>query len=259
MSEITKSKNDKYELYESLLMQRDTLSREAGSIMTAYIKEFGQLITDSFQLKVDCIELKKTIGFCQTAINHGEKPNRAKLNKYIEKVMQEYYVALEQMVKEHEEALKAKVSSPETIAECKEIYREIAKMIHPDLHPELANEEKVVELWNRTTEAYHLNNLKELQEILVLIKHVIEQLGLGNVDIEIPDIEQKIDDVEKEINEIKTTEPYIFREILEDDIRFETKKTELELEIKELETYKNELEEIVASFEFEEVEPCQMS
>ncbi|MBQ7557978.1 MAG: hypothetical protein IJT00_07930, partial [Lachnospiraceae bacterium] len=53
------------EEYEELLLRRDQLYREAGSYMTAYTREFGDLITSNFELKVECIKQKKTISYCR--------------------------------------------------------------------------------------------------------------------------------------------------------------------------------------------------
>ena len=45
MDEMFRIRNDAYEIYEELLLKRDQLEREAGSIRTSYFKEFGDLIT----------------------------------------------------------------------------------------------------------------------------------------------------------------------------------------------------------------------
>jgi S-adenosylmethionine hydrolase len=45
--------------YESLLLKREQYEKEAGVYLTLYIHEFGELITDVYKAKIDCIELKK--------------------------------------------------------------------------------------------------------------------------------------------------------------------------------------------------------
>ena len=68
MDELIKKENGKYKKYEELLLKRDQLNKEAGAIHTLYIKEFGELLLEDFELKVECIKKKKQISYCQAAI-----------------------------------------------------------------------------------------------------------------------------------------------------------------------------------------------
>ena len=70
--DIVKIQNSRYDEYEALLLERDQLEREAGAIWTAYIKEFGQLMTDVFEEKVECIRRKKMIAYYQKAAELGD-------------------------------------------------------------------------------------------------------------------------------------------------------------------------------------------
>ena len=85
MMEVVIQKDERLAKYEDLLIKRDILKKEAGSYMTAYICEFGQLITEVFEAEVECIRKKKSIAFCQTAVNRGEKPDAAELDAFVEK------------------------------------------------------------------------------------------------------------------------------------------------------------------------------
>ena len=73
MMELIKTADSKYEEYEALLLERDQVEKEAGQIWTAYMKEFGQLIVDVFEKKVESIKRKKIIAYYQMQINRGEK------------------------------------------------------------------------------------------------------------------------------------------------------------------------------------------
>ena len=69
MNEISRVKNVSYDRYEELLMRRDAVKKEAFLLERAYVREFGDLILEIFQLKLECIKKKKTIEFCQRADN----------------------------------------------------------------------------------------------------------------------------------------------------------------------------------------------
>lgn len=249
---IVKVLDVRYEKYSNLLIERDGLNRECGEIWTWYLKTFGQLITDIFAIKIECISLKKSIAFCQMAVNKGERPIRKKLDGYIEESMKSYYQDLGDMIKERDAAINAKLVSVYDVKECKKIYRQIAKMIHPDLHPELEKNETIKELWYKVTVAYNHIDLKLMKELSVLVNAAIMQLNHDELSIEIPNVEDRIIELEEEIERIKNTEPYIFRNIIDDSVETEGKLTEFEQELEEYKVYKKKLEQILATFDFED-------
>ena len=72
------------------------------------------------------------------------------------------------------------------------------------------------ELWQRTQTAYAHNDVKELSEIEVLVRKALREMGAGKIRVESPDIDKKIDELKKEIREIKETEPYTYKSLMED-------------------------------------------
>ena len=64
MDDLIKMNDGQYQKYEELLLKRDQLNKDAGSIHTAYMKEFGELLLENFELKIDCIKKKKMIAYC---------------------------------------------------------------------------------------------------------------------------------------------------------------------------------------------------
>ncbi len=257
--EIVIKKEERLAEYEELLIKRDILKKDAGSYLTAYICEFGQLITAVFEVKIECIKKKKSIAFCRNAINRGEKPHAAELYAFIEENMKDYYKQLEKMVEDNELCLKSKTFSEATVNECKKYFRRIAKLIHPDINPSASEDKKMMELWQRTVEAHNHNDLKTLEELVVLVESAVQDGQVNTHDIIIPDIDEKIAQLKIEIEEILNTTPYTYGELLSDFEKIEQLKTELQLELEEYKKYSKELEEVLAAFEFAEVRPCQMN
>ena len=55
MADIIKVKNTAYSKYEEVLLRRDNLRKEAEHYHMEYIRVFGDLITDAFEKKIECI------------------------------------------------------------------------------------------------------------------------------------------------------------------------------------------------------------
>ena len=72
MDEIRKSTDNRCSEYETLLFVRDKLRKEAYAWKNRYLAEFGDLITAVFEQKIACIKKKKSISFCQMAVNRGK-------------------------------------------------------------------------------------------------------------------------------------------------------------------------------------------
>ena len=109
--DLIKSSNTRYEEYEALLLDRDQIQKEAGQIWTAYIKEFGQLLTDVYEEKIECVKRKKTIAYYQMAINHGDAIDSDAMHEYLDKEMASYYANLRQMMQDNETCRKSGTST----------------------------------------------------------------------------------------------------------------------------------------------------
>lgn len=230
-----------YTRYEELTLQKEELEKEAEQYQIAYIKEFGELITKAFESKVDCIALKKEIAFYIAAKNSGKTVTAEQVSEYLKKHMTAYKQELARILEAKEQAKKATPISSFAEAQIKTIYRRLAKMLHPDISPLTGNDPLLGELFQRVIIAYKCNDLKELQKLEVLIKKQLDDNGIGNFNVVIPDIAERIDELEKEIDAIVNSEPYTYKKLLRDADAVEKKKHELTAEIKEYTDYKTEL------------------
>ncbi len=242
MMEIIRIANGDYGRYEELLLYRDSLKKEAEQYLIDYIREFGEMINKGFEAKIACIRLKKAISFVQAAINNGGFVNQDELQQYLEGVMSEYNRQLKDMIDRHNACKSAGTASEYDILKIKKIYRRIAKQIHPDICPVVKSHPEFEELWNRVQIAYNHNNLKDLEELEFLINKALEDAGIDSVDVLIPDIDEKIREVEAEIGKIRTTDPYLYKDLLNDKDAVDEKNTELREELEEYLSYKNELQ-----------------
>lgn len=121
------------------------------------------------------------------------------------------------------------------------------KQIHPNINPMVADSEELQSLWQRTVIAYNWNDLRLLEELEVLVGKALESVTDGKIEIEIPDIEEKISELEQEIQRIMETDPYQNKFLLGDKEAVEEKKRSLEEELKQYQDYGEQLDGILNS------------
>ena len=149
------------------------------------------------------------------------------------------------MIEEHKAAKAAGSVTELELLTIKKIYHKLVKLIHPDLNPNFAGNEKFQELWFQIVVAYNGNDLNSLQELENLVAKALEQSGQNVEKIEILDIEKKIADVEEEIKTIKETDPYQYQFLLLDPDAVAEKKKQLEEELRQYKEHANQLDQIL--------------
>ena len=242
---LIKIDDGKYKEYENLLLDRDQVIKEADQIWIVYQQQFGTLLTDVFEAKIECIKRKKTIAYYQKMINQGKAVDQEAMKQWLDREMREYYDELTRMIREHKRAKDARTSTPYEAQRTKELYRRIAKMIHPDIRPETDQSGVLIDLWNRTVIAYQANNVKELAEVEVLVRRALKEQGIDISKAEIPDIDEKIESLKEEIEEIKSNKPYTYLPLIENEEECRREVEKLEEELEEYRTYQGELDNTI--------------
>ncbi len=239
------------EEYEDLLVRREHLIKVSGSYQICYTKEFGDLLTANFEIKIECIKLKKTISYCRRRLNHGLPIETAHMKDAIEKEMTLYYEELKDMVRDTEVAKKSKGTGEFRFNRAKKIYRRLTKLLHPDINRKTMENEVLRDLWEKIMTAYRQSNVDELEDLEVLVRKTLLELGDAGFEIDCSDIEGKIKRVEMQINDILTAEPYTYGELLSSEERIEAHKNRLKDEHDSysdyMESLKGMLNEILSS------------
>ena len=104
MSEMINVNPSGYSRYEELLLRKAMLRKECVHLENEYTRIFGEAILKLFRLKIECAKKKKTIEFCQRALNRGEEPDEAGLQDFIRQETREMQEHLQQMADEYESA-----------------------------------------------------------------------------------------------------------------------------------------------------------
>lgn len=205
--------------------------------MTAYTQEFGDMITANFELKVECIKKKKTISYCRRRMNRGLAIDTTRMQAEIDKEMTLYYAQLKEMADDNERAKKAGTISEYRLNRAKKIYRRLTKILHPDINKKTAEDENLRELWEKVAEAYQRSDADALDDLEVLVRRAMDTMGDESFELNLDDIEERIERVENQINEILTTEPYIYGELLNDEEKKQAHKEQLQAEHDDYEQY----------------------
>ena len=245
MDELIFMDGGDYKRYEELLIRRDRLLKEAESIHISYIQEFGELQLKDFELKVECIRIKKEISYCQQALNRGKVIDADEMRRVIEESMALYNMQLQELLAAKNAADTAKTSPAFKVERAKRCYRRLAKLIHPDIYPEVMENEELRDLWNRIVIAYKCNDDEELEDLETLVRMALQKEGVDLGEPNIENLAAKISKLEDEINDILTSEPYIWEDLLSDPDKVSTKKEELNKSIEEYTKYKEELQKIL--------------
>jgi len=245
MGDLIKSKNSDFGEYEELLIERDSVRKEALYYKEEYMRIFGDLIVETFEVKVSCIKKKKIISYCQARINRGESIDNDEMNLFIEEQMLEYNKQLNDMIEENNNLKDYVRLSKDTVTKIKKLYHKLAKMLHPDINPETLKHEELMALWNMIVVSYENNSLDDLMDAELLVNRALENLGLDSIDVEIPDIAEKIKKVKDEILDIKSNNPYQYKFLLENSEAMAKKEEELKKELDEYISYEKELDGIL--------------
>lgn len=245
MDEIIRIKGEGYAEYENLLLRRDKLRKEACIWQKKYMAEFGDMVIRLFEIKISCIKKKKTISFCQAALNCGKPIDQGKLQEYLSQEMQQYNQHLAEMIRENEIAQSMERISADTASKIKKLYRKLAKMVHPDINPKTNEIPELKSLWNMISVSYNANDLQELEDAEILVNKFLADAGLSGAEIEIHDVQKKIEQINGQIQKIKGTNPYQYKFLLQDKELVEKKKMELKEELHEYEDYEKKLDRML--------------
>ena len=227
--------------YKELLIRRDTLKKECELIWLQYVKTFGTLLETLFRQKIECIALKKKITYCQSRQNRKESVDFNEMERSVQAELTDYYDALKEICEAKD--VETTPVSPCDMLQIKKLYRKIASLIHPDLHPELFQRRDIQELWQQAKAAYASNDLAALQDAEFLILEAIGSTPDCKAPEAIENIDKRIAALQEEIAQIIATQPYQYKFILLDSSLVAEEQQLLTEEIASYQSYRQELQE----------------
>ncbi len=229
------------EIYESLLLYKTELEKECHDIELEYYAKFGEPLLALLKLKLETAKTKQRIAYCQKMKNQGLIPDDEEMERYAKSNCADAYLEFVRASAKKKQANRCNEGpylKPEEISQSKKLFRALMKMLHPDIHPELANNPLACSIYEHALAAYKQNNVHQIVEL-----YDLASMQFGKEDVEIDGVEEKIAKLKEEIGEIETHKPYIYRVYLEDPDKGKALLDDLAKQTKEYEAFLEELED----------------
>lgn len=239
--EIVPEEDGLLQKYEKLFLKKQRILQECTQLRIVYMKLFGTLQVELFELQLQTIRRRKEIALYLKAYNQGISPDPEAIEAELDKAMESYRDELDQLISQNAAAGSASPVTDEEKLKIRRIYRELVHLMHPDLHPNLENNEMVQDLWNQLNVAYQVMDLEAMEEIRVEVIAVLSGLPDTGVMPAADRLAERILKLRTDIDIIKARDPYRYKEWIYDRELVIEKKEELKEQIEDLKDYSTQL------------------
>ena len=144
---------------------------ERPMLNSLYEASVGVLLFEEFKLLIQIKLTQLEINLTQAYINHNAPIDHRRISDQVKAAQQDYQAKIEQKeaeLKKAEDFLNAPCLSKVETTELRNLYRTIAKALHPDLHPDQGREE--CDLFIKAASAYRKGDIQTLRQISILIQ-----------------------------------------------------------------------------------------
>lgn len=246
MEHKIRKQEDLYKRYVRLLLEKEKIVKTNFQVQQRFIELFGDLRLEMLKVEIEIAKIKKEMEYLIRKKNRNESYDLEEMDDFVNQALEGMKAQYERMKQEQTQLKNKKMLSQEEVKEIKRLYRRLVKLVHPDLNPHQTKEQK--ELWHQLQEAYRNNDLVWLRELNVLIVFKTK----GHEEVEIEDLEDKIEAVREEIALLKEEDLYQMRELVIDEEWIEAYKEQYERERSDFEVYlrslQKEKEKLIGSF-----------
>lgn len=220
--------------------EKDHLLYHTVPLLTAlYLKLVGERKVELLKVQTELFALKRTAEMMQATLNRGGAIMMEVINALVEAEVKEQKTRIEKEVKRVEEAMKV-VAAPtyteEESNEIKTLYHKLARRLHPDLNPEVSEEQRA--LWIQVAEAYKEGRLDRLRVLSLISDQSADgepaaPSTLEELQRKIKFLKSAMENTLKHISKIKAEFPFNVKEHLDDQnwIKEENERTELAIQI----------------------------
>lgn len=241
-----RKQEDLYKRYVRLLLEKERIVKTNFQVQQRFIELFGDLRLEMLKVEIEIAKIKKEMEYLVRKKNRNESYDLEEMDDFVNQALEGMKAQYERMKEEQTQLKNKKMLSQEEVKEVKKLYRRLVKLVHPDLNPHQTKEQK--ELWHQLQEAYRNNDLVWLRELNVLIVFKTK----GHEEVEIEDLEDKIEVMREEIALLKEEDLYQMRELVFDEEWIEAYKEQYERERSDFEVYlrslQKEKEKLIGSF-----------
>ncbi|MDU2458727.1 DnaJ domain-containing protein [Clostridium sp.] len=234
--------------YLKIYEEMEDLNKKKESLESIYMSKLGALIFLKFEKEIEYRKLKKKLNLLIQSKNKNEKIDINKIDDVLKLELKKFYTELESIrekLKDTKIYLESPILNDEEVKKIKELFRKLAKKLHPDINKNLTKEE--IELWNKIKEAYENNDLVSLIVLEGIIDNIEikEDVSINSIEENIEKIKNKIEKINIIIKESLNKFPLNLREVINNESFIQSKKDELNKEIKIYKEKINELNKLI--------------
>ena len=204
------------------------------NLLALYQTKIGAWELELLRTQVSVMRLKRKLELAQASMNRGGTPDWAA----IEDQLQSEFLTWKKRMQEAVEALRAAETRtylpPEEDREMKKLYYAMVKKLHPDLNPELTEEQH--RLWCRVQDAYENGDLETLKALAQSSHDLIDSPPAKSLEVlrsERAALCRHIAETLKRIKSLEGQPPFTMKAQLNDAAWVEARRAELETKIVE--------------------------
>ncbi len=206
------------------------------NIEREYQCALGELEYEKFTQMVELQKTKRTIELMQAYLNRKQFPDMVEIEQTIREQFAEWQAKITEMgasvERARRESEQGRVATDEETAECRSLYREIVKQLHPDSIGEQTEGQKA--LWMQALEAYKYYDIAGLRAIALLVGKKLPAPEITTEEYhrkKIESLTSAIEHLRQEITKIRSQRPYLYHSLLMDAAKVQQQRDTLTGEI----------------------------
>lgn len=189
------------------------------NLVALYQTKLGAWELKRLQLQCAVARLKRKLSLIQASLNRGKKVHETEMEGQLDLEFLDWKTRVAEAVAALDLA-KERLNHPvaeEEAREIRDLYRAFVKKLHPDLRPDLSEEER--DLWHRVQDAYDRADLEELRA-LTLVQPTLNGFPPNAIDqltMTRDTLAEHIARLKGEIIVIESKSPFTLQKQLADD------------------------------------------
>ena len=238
--------------YVAILNELDVMKNWGKAQLEAlYATRIGRYKIELMELELELKAVKKKIQLCHQYINKDIVPDfediEKQVNSLLEKAIDEITIAQYKVLQG--ESLLSNLASPERSAQLRDLFRNIAKNLHPDVNPNQTATQ--AELWHIFKDAYKNGDLERLQALQLVYadalndaNNEIQEWTLETLELHKATLAQGIKELENQKNKLNADFPFTIADLIRDDDWVAEQQSLIKQDVEkiqaQLENYKND-------------------
>ncbi len=233
--------------YVALLNDKDVLLNWGKPQLEAlYNTRVGIHKIELLKLQLSIKALKRKLELVRSAINTNQKIDFAEieLTIAIELANVQEQIMIESNKVLVGKKLLANLDSPQRSSDLRNIFRSLAKELHPDVNPNLTKEQQ--DIWQMVLDAYNFGDIDKLKAISLVYEKEIrgteKEYTEAEISLVIESIKEGCKVLQNEIDEIKGTFPFTIENEIKDEEWVKNENDKTNKDLLSLKEYEFELE-----------------